>query len=76
MPKSKTEPTGPITKAEALAMIAKQLRNPGLEVNHLLKLVALQAKIAGWDKKEDKPTEETNINKLVRELERKRKESQ
>ena len=71
----KAQPTGPITKAEALELLSKQLRNPGLEVNQLIKIVNLQAKIAGWDK-EDKPTEETNVNTLVREFERKQKEAQ
>ena len=57
-------------------MIAAHLRNPNTEAKDLMKLIALQSKLAGWDKKkEDKPTEGTNINKLLLEIERKRKEA-
>ena len=64
-----------VTKSEALRLISTHLRKKDLEVGQLIKLVALQAKIAGWDKSKE-PTNEANIDKLVAAVERRRKAAQ
>jgi hypothetical protein len=61
-----------VTKAEAMQIISRHLRKKDLDVGQLIKLVALQAKIAGWSN-EKEPTDETNLDKLITEIERRRK---
>jgi len=66
--------TKPVTKAEALRMLAEHMRNPNLTANELLRLINLQSKICGWNKEEE-PTEETNVDKLVEAIESRRKQA-
>ena len=61
-----------VTKAEALHMLAKHMRNPNLTANELLKLINLQSKICGWNNEEE-ASDETNMDKLVTDIERRRK---
>jgi len=63
-----------VTKAEALRMLAEHMRNPNLTANELLRLINLQSKICGWNK-EQEPTEETNVDKLVEAIESRRKQA-
>jgi hypothetical protein len=72
---AKTPSTTLVTKEEALRMLAKHIRKPNVTANELLKLIGLQSKIAGWDKS-DAPTDEGNLDRLVTEIEKRRKSAQ
>ena len=42
-----------VSKAEALEMLTKFMRNPKLTANELLKLIAIKSAIFGWDKEDE-----------------------
>jgi hypothetical protein len=65
--------TNPFSKSEALQKLSDLIRSIRDE-GKLLKLLALYGKLSGWDKDKSKePSEESRIDAIVLELERKRK---
>lgn len=71
---SKTKPTPIVTKQEALELIAAQLRKPDLNPSQFAKLLNLQAKLSGWKPTQQPKPEESSLDQLVADIERKRRE--
>lgn len=63
------------TKEEALAKLSMFIRKTK-DAQELLKLIALTAKIAGWGKEGTPPEGKPDLDKLIADAERKRKEAQ
>jgi hypothetical protein len=74
---SKTEQSTPFTKEEALEILSAQLRKPDLEPNVAAKLMLTYGRIAGWGirprQKDVVDSEPDTMDKLVTEIEKKRK---
>jgi hypothetical protein len=62
-----------LSKADALQMLTRRLHKAGTDDATFAKLLSLYAKLAGWDKEEDDPSEEVSLDKLIVAMEKKRK---
>ena len=74
---------GPVTKEEVIEILETQLRRKDLKPNQAIALSRQLARLKGWVKRsgygevsvEKEPTEEMSVERLIQDIERKRREA-
>lgn len=63
-----------LSKNDAMVLLSAHIRNPKLDAELFLKVIALYSRIAGWDKEKTPAPPEQTIDQLVAAVEKKRRQ--